>query len=602
MYITNITIKNYGPIDDVSLNLPFDGARPKPLVLVGQNGAGKSLLLANLVNALVVSRQEVFDDSEVEPGKVYKYRMPGYISSGKSYSYACVTFTSGAKVEELQLSQKKSSLVVPDAAYSHLEIYQLMNPNEASNFSSTFDRFPDTATALHEQQCCLFFPVHRHEEPAWLNIENATKRASFTKRKTINRFSNRNLVASSPLEDNRNWLMDVLLDRSIYDMQTPVFPVKIGPVEVAVNAQLFMGYMGDSNTVFEAVQSLIRIVLRQGKNVRLGVGSRNSRQISVMKNEETWIPNLFQLSTGEIQLLNFFMSILRDCDLSSREIKNLADIKGIVIVDEIDTHLHTSHQIDVLPELIASFPNVQFIITTHSPLFLLGLERKLGADGFMAIQMPTALPVSLEEFSEFGEAYEVFSQTERHKSEIKKSIDDFHKPVLYVEGDYDIRYINRAAQLLDKLAVLDKLTIRDGEGSGNLDKIWRGYENPTSAALPQKLILLYDCDTRKPNSDRGQVFKRTVPASVENPIAIGIENLFPPETIEKVGKFNPAFIDIQSEMINRVRNETVVIPASQSVNKDEKGNICNWLCENGTAEDFKGFEKVFEILSSIIDA
>lgn len=602
MFINNITITNYGPIDDVSIDLPFDGAQPKPLVLVGQNGAGKSLLLANIVNALVVGRQEVFDDGEVEAGKVYKYRMPGYISSGKNYSYACVTFTSGAKVEELQLSHKKSSIAVPDERYSNLEIYQAMNPDQASNFFSTFDRYPGTASALYEQQCCLFFPVHRYEEPAWLNVENATKRASYTKRKTISRFSNRNLVASSPLEENRNWLMDVLLDRSIYDMQTPVVPVRIGPVEVTVNAQLFAGYVGDSNTVYEAVQNLIRIVLRQGSNVRLGVGSRSNRQISVMKNEEAWIPNLFQLSTGEVQLVNFFMSIVRDCDLSSTVIKDLSDIKGIVVVDEIDTHLHTSHQIDVLPELIASFPNVQFIITTHSPLFLIGLERKLGADGFMAIQMPTALPVSLEEFSEFGEAYEVFSQTERHKAEIKKSIDDYHKPVLYVEGDYDIRYINRAAQLLGKQAVLDKLTIRDGEGCGNLDKIWRGYENPTSAALPQKLILLYDCDTRKPNSNRGQVFKRTVPASPENPIAIGIENLFPPETIEKVARFNPAFIDVQSEMVNRVRNETVVIPASQSVNKDEKGNICNWLCENGKAEDFLGFEKVFEILSSIIEA
>ena len=108
-----------------------------------------------------------------------------------------------------------------------------------------------------------------------------------------------------------------------------------------------------------------------------------------MKDEKTWIPNLFQLSTGEMQLLNLFLTIIRDFDLTDATSKDMSDIKGIIVIDEIDTHLHTSHQINILPELIASFPKVQFIITTHSPLFLIGLQRKLGDDGFSALQMPT---------------------------------------------------------------------------------------------------------------------------------------------------------------------------------------------------------------------
>lgn len=600
MYISNIQISNYGPISDLSLDFPFNGQNPKPVLLVGQNGAGKSLFLANIINALITGRQDEYDDNEVERGRVYKYRMPSYISSGKSYSYIKVQFQSGAKVEELQLRNKKSALIPPDKNYAGLDIYQMMPPEETSAFSTSFSQHPGTTDSLFKKQCCLYFPVHRNEEPAWLNIENATRRANFTKLKNISRHSNRDFVVSSPLESNRNWILDLVLDRSLYEIQINNINLPNGQPGQGISLPIFGGYKGESSNVFETIQKLIRIIMRQGENVRLGLGGRKSRQIAVMKDEADWIPNIFQLSTGETQLLNFFLTIIKDFDLSEASFGDMSNVKGIVVIDEIDTHLHTTQQMNVLPELIASFPKVQFIITTHSPLFLLGLKQKLGADGFHAIQMPQGSPVAVEEFSEFGDAYEAFIQTERHKDEINTRIEESQKPLLYVEGDYDIRYLKKAAKLLNREAVLDMLRVEDGNGFGNLDKIWRGYENPTSSVLPQKLILLYDCDTKKPDVDKGQVYKRTMPVQLENPIAIGIENLFSEKTILALEETNPQFIDFQPAVTKRVRNTTIETPAIRSVNKDEKGNMCNWICEHGTKEDFTNFETIFDILEEIL--
>lgn len=45
-------------------------------------------------------------------------------------------------------------------------------------------------------------------------------------------------------------------------------------------------------------------------------------------------------------------------------------IPGIVIIDEIDLHLHPQLQAEVLPRLRKTFPEVQFVMTTHSPLVL----------------------------------------------------------------------------------------------------------------------------------------------------------------------------------------------------------------------------------------
>ena len=47
---------------------------------------------------------------------------------------------------------------------------------------------------------------------------------------------------------------------------------------------------------------------------------------------------------------------------------------GVVIIDEIDAHLHPSWQQGVLPALTRNFPELQFFCSTHSPLTLAGLN------------------------------------------------------------------------------------------------------------------------------------------------------------------------------------------------------------------------------------
>lgn len=49
-------------------------------------------------------------------------------------------------------------------------------------------------------------------------------------------------------------------------------------------------------------------------------------------------------------------------------------VGGVVLIDEVDLHLHPSWQRIVVPALLNAFPNVQFFITTHSPMTLAALE------------------------------------------------------------------------------------------------------------------------------------------------------------------------------------------------------------------------------------
>ena len=55
---------------------------------------------------------------------------------------------------------------------------------------------------------------------------------------------------------------------------------------------------------------------------------------------------------------------------------NLKEVKGVVIIDEIEQHLHPKWQSSILPSLKDNFPHVQFIVATHSPLVLSSSKSK----------------------------------------------------------------------------------------------------------------------------------------------------------------------------------------------------------------------------------
>lgn len=52
------------------------------------------------------------------------------------------------------------------------------------------------------------------------------------------------------------------------------------------------------------------------------------------------------------------------------ELNHRYDMEGVVLIDEIETHLHVDLQKEIVPILTDLFPNIQFILTTHSPFVL----------------------------------------------------------------------------------------------------------------------------------------------------------------------------------------------------------------------------------------
>lgn len=74
-----------------------------------------------------------------------------------------------------------------------------------------------------------------------------------------------------------------------------------------------------------------------------------------------------QLSDGYRTTLAMVMDIAARMAEANPEMDDPLESEGIVLIDEVDLHLHPGWQQHILNDLIRTFPNIQFIVSTHSP-------------------------------------------------------------------------------------------------------------------------------------------------------------------------------------------------------------------------------------------
>ncbi|MCY4305692.1 MAG: hypothetical protein OXC62_13090 [Aestuariivita sp.] len=221
MYLQKIRIENTGPIDQLQQELQFhDNGFPKPFILVGANGSGKSILLAYIVSAMINAHGTVFDDSDMEKRKVYKLRSPSYITYGRFYALSCLEFTQGFFEDEITLIYFKEEFEASYDVPLNFKHWDKFPKNENSFIRSNFhEHISKLNTALIGP--LLYFPPNRFEDPAWMNEQNLKYTVEYFRHTEIKGISHRPVIQYSPMKDNQNWLLDLIYDSYV-----------LGPVDI----------------------------------------------------------------------------------------------------------------------------------------------------------------------------------------------------------------------------------------------------------------------------------------------------------------------------------------------------------------------------------
>ncbi|AKF24709.1 hypothetical protein YH65_04395 [Sulfurovum lithotrophicum] len=598
MYLKHMAIKNIGPISELNIELPFnDDGNPKPIIFVGENGAGKTIMLSQIIDSFYEIGGAAFNDIKVSQGMGHKYyKVSGAVNIqiGKDKGFSALQFLDSTnKIEYLDKVGEIAD--EPKTYISNFTLTSMTKENE-KKVTSLNDENKKDLESNWLNGVYFYQPAYRYEEPFW-KVDEFRHDERFMDSTRYRGELRKEIEIISSNNENKQFVLDLILDyilsqNSIQSLigSNAEESLKDPNILLQVQTKVF------DITLWTNINEILRKV-KDNEHIEFQIGQRGKNRVSILDKETNTLLPISNLSLGESVLLNLFINIVRHaCQYNS---KSLNEIVGIVAIDEIDIHLHTNLQSKVLPQLIKLFPKVQFIITSHSPLFLLGMEREFGVDGVEIRNMPNGELITTERFVEFENAYKVLKETERYENEIKEQIKNSTKPLVFVEGDYDIKYIKKAAELFDKKDLIEKVKFIDADGYQNLNKIWKHNTNLLQA-IPQEMLLLYDCDTKVENKTNDRVFKRIIPYMKENYFDRGIENLFSESTIEKVMKVEKTYIDVTDEIKKTVRGKEIVESKRYDINPDEKGNLCTWLCTNGDKDDFKNFDKVFKIFEEFL--
>ena len=82
---------------------------------------------------------------------------------------------------------------------------------------------------------------------------------------------------------------------------------------------------------------------------------------------------ILELSSGFTSILKIIQSIIAGYSYFTNELQ-IANVPGIILIDEIESHLHNKWQVNIIPLLKELFPKTIFFITTHSPIVISQLK------------------------------------------------------------------------------------------------------------------------------------------------------------------------------------------------------------------------------------
>lgn len=504
MYIKKIIIENYGPIGHLDITPKFDeNGKPKPIVFIGKNGSGKTLLLGNLLDGLIeLKRLKYSSLVEVKDKKYLKVGKKDYIKDSEDYSHINIIFENDqqlATYTDLMINISHDNFI---SKYSFRD-FEGQNNNKfiENGFYKNCNVPINDILKCFDTNVISFFPHSRYDHPAWLNKDT---RIGFSFRENFVGQDNNNIIKHDVIREIETWILDCLLDREIYEKQ--LIQVQDPPM------QMFAGYKGKNADIIKLINELLRIIYKSKypnlQNARIGIGSKNRRSISILVTENgqefTVSPSFSHISSGEAMLLSLFTALLKEYDDLGMQVVKLEDVKGIVIIDEIDLHLHIEFQKTILPELIQRFENVQFILTTHSPFFLYGMDVTY-KENWELISLPFGNHIGLHDFSEMKIAYDIFvsgfNNLQNTFNIVSRRLQDLTKPLVITEGKTDWKHLKHA---IERLNVKGELTDLDFEFLEYENEIEMGDSHLKSLCIQtsklknsRKVICIFDSDNSK---------------------------------------------------------------------------------------------------------
>lgn len=311
-FLTSIKIKKVRHLHDISIPLSCD--MRKHLILTGKNGSGKTSVL----DALAKHFHYIVDDSFMPENKIQEYikTCRQYLPKGDSESEKFEQESTKERIAFWEKSMENWTIGAIAPCTSYADLRQKYANGE------------------------FIFAYYKADRLAKVEI-------------------------SSTIEN-------IQLKEQYALSETP--GSKLVKYMVGLKAtQAFAGQKGNQKRAaeidawFERFENILKRIF-DDPSLRLDFDIDNFRFHIIQKNREPFDFNT--MSSGYSAVFD----IINDLIMRMERTQNYL-MEGVVLIDEIETHLHLELQRIVLPFLTEMFPNIQFIVTSHSPFILSSIEN-----------------------------------------------------------------------------------------------------------------------------------------------------------------------------------------------------------------------------------
>ncbi|MBK8815541.1 MAG: AAA family ATPase [Methylococcaceae bacterium] len=621
LYLSFAAFYNRAPFE--KLELYFE--ENEIAVLTAVNGRGKTTILSHIVDAFHEMAKPHFQN-EYE-GKLNKfYRLSSQIENlDRSIpSVVYIRFKNNLR-DTFDYVNARGELT--DEYYNSLELpsnkiqyHELKESIDLMGFvkkvSSNLDK--KKIEAFFANNLLTYFPSYRYETPGYLNDPYRIE-LNFSKANRLSGLLNNPIEVVSGLPQLANWIMDVVLDITNNNDEK-------------------------SHMLLDNLNRIVtKTIISKGYgHLRFGIGPRNlgSTRIQIVENRalgKTIYPSIFNISSGESSMLCLFGELIRQADKNINGI-TLNDVSGIVLVDEIDKHLHIKLQKEILPVLLNLFPNVQFIISSHSPFLNIGLaeiakdrSKIIDLENFGISKDPTTNEL-------YTEVYQlVVGDNDRFKDmyhALEEQLKSGSRPLVITEGKTDVQHLRAAkAKLKIQGCDFDFFEITEDWGDSKLKPM---LDQLSKVPQSRKIIGIFDRDVPKivEEMEKAGSFKDygnnvfafciPIPNNRECYKNISIEFFYTDEDVKKEKDGKRLYFDNEVEYRQSAadgKNRTLISlnePKSDDENikkifDKDIGNL-DWihsksvfadLVENdqdfAKDFDFSNFQEIFKILTKILN-
>ncbi len=375
LQLTNLELFDFRRFKN--LRMDFE---PDLTVIIGNNGQGKTAILSAISKTLSWINANILkeDGAGQRLSELYDIRR----GSDNSYADVLAEFKFGSGLKRFSSRLSRSSLGASSRRDSDIK--------SLKDFSNVLRVV--NSSHLINLPLCAFYSVERSHPLSRYSKDNVALRED--------RFDayNSSLNGSGRFEHFVEWFIALhkksvndksdqieALKQQVKDLQASVDSgiVSLKPIlnqtQEQLNTALSLLNSSKENRTLTDAQTkdiVVKAICSVIPSISdIWVDTSSGSDVVLVKNDSIDI-TIEQLSDGQRTFLGLVADLVRRLVMLNPILNNPLEGQGIVLIDEIELHLHPKWQQDVLLDLQKCFPNIQFVVTTHSPLVLSTVDKQ----------------------------------------------------------------------------------------------------------------------------------------------------------------------------------------------------------------------------------